>query len=159
LLQRAGCVIRVPGHSPGDEQISLRCCGRPMISNGMLDRAVENADHNVAALYPLAADGVAIIACEPSCILTLKDDYPALLRGEARRQAETVACMSSTVEEYLDSVLSSEPAVIPFSAGPRRILVQGHCHQRSLVGMEALLRLLRHIPSAEVLDLDAGCCG
>ena len=46
-----------------------------------------------------------------------------------------------------------------FRAGPKRILVQGHCHQRSLVGMGPTLRLLRRIPGAEVIDLDAGCCG
>ena len=53
------------------------------------------------------------------------------------------------------------PAAPPlrFAAGPGRILVQGHCHQRSLVGMGPTLRLLRRIPGAEVVDLDAGCCG
>ena len=36
---------------------------------------------------------------------------------------------------------------------------RGNCHQRSLVGVEPVLRLLRLIPGAEVIDLDAGCCG
>jgi Fe-S oxidoreductase len=48
---------------------------------------------------------------------------------------------------------------LQFRAGPKTILVQGHCHQRSLVGMEPTLRLLRRIPGARVIDLDAGCCG
>ena len=42
---------------------------------------------------------------------------------------------------------------------PKKILVQSHCHQRSLVGVQPLLRLLRRIPGTEVIDLDAGCCG
>ena len=46
-----------------------------------------------------------------------------------------------------------------FKPGPKQILVQAHCHQRSLVGMGPLLNLLRRIPGAEVIDLDAGCCG
>src|SRR5262249_18719209 len=70
---------------------ALKCCGRPLISNGLLSEAVECARHNVEVLYPWAADGQTITACEPSCLLTLQDDYPALLRGELRRQAETVA--------------------------------------------------------------------
>ncbi len=37
--------------------------------------------------------------------------------------------------------------------------MQAHCHQRSLVGVEPLLKLLRMIPDSEVVDLDAGCCG
>jgi Fe-S oxidoreductase len=48
---------------------------------------------------------------------------------------------------------------LQFHPGPQRILLQGHCHQRALVGMGPALRLLRRIPGAEVIDLDAGCCG
>jgi Fe-S oxidoreductase len=131
-----------------------------MISNGLLTQAVACARQNVARLYPWAAQGRPIIGCEPSCILTIKDDYPALLKGEERRQAETVAAACFTFEEYFDTILQS-PDLPPltFRPGPRRILVQGHCHQRALVGMEPTLRLLRRIPGAEVADLDAGCCG
>src|SRR5262249_4026579 len=89
LLQQASCSV-----SPGPS--GLRCCGRPLISNGLLDEAVTCARQNVARLYPLAAAGAVITACEPSCVLTLKDDYPALLRDELRRQAETVAAASVT---------------------------------------------------------------
>src|SRR5207302_7116721 len=113
------------------------------------------ARHNVERLHARAADGDLITACEPSCILTIKDDYPALLRGEERRQAQTVALACRTFEEVLDDPESRPPT---FHPGPKRILVQGHCHQRSLVGMAPALRLLRHIPGAEVIDLDAGCC-
>jgi FAD/FMN-containing dehydrogenase/Fe-S oxidoreductase len=138
----------------------LVCCGRPLISNGMLAQAVGQARHNVERLYPLAAAGTPIVACEPSCILTIKDDYPALLRGQERSQAETVARACCTLEELLEKRLSESPATVPFfRPGPRRILVQGHCHQRALAGMGPLLGLLRRIPGAEVVDLDAGCCG
>jgi Fe-S oxidoreductase len=144
----------------------LVCCGRPMISNGMLARAVEHARINVEKLYPWAETGKPIIACEPSCVLTIKDDYPPLLRGEERRKAETVAAQCRTFEEYAEEMLErldqdfgkwSPPTWM--QNGPKKILVQAHCHQRSLVGMTPLLRLLRRIPGAEVIDLDAGCCG
>ncbi len=134
------------------------CCGRPFISNGMLDRAVACATANVQWLYPLAAEGVSILACEPSCILTINDDYPALLRGELREKAITVAAACFTFEEYLDSLLAQRTEPL-FRPGPKKILVQGHCHQRALVGMSPILSLLRRIPGAEVIDLDAGCCG
>src|SRR5262249_13911493 len=134
----------------------LRCCGRPLISNGLLSQAVAHARHNVERLFPWAHDsGQPIIGCEPSCILTIKDDYPALLRGEERARAEIVARACLTFEEYLDDLLTTGPAKTPFRPGPKRILVQGHCHQRSLTGMETTLRLPRHIPGAEGVDLDA----
>ena len=153
LLRRAGCGVTLG--PPG-----LRCCGRPMISNGLLDQAVANARHNVTSLYQWADRGGPIIACEPSCILTIRDDYPALLKGNLRSQAEAVAKACLTVEEFLESVLSAEPAQrLSLRTGPRRILAQAHCHQRSLVGAGPMLGLLRRIPGAEVIDLDAGCCG
>jgi FAD/FMN-containing dehydrogenase/Fe-S oxidoreductase len=147
LLERAGCAVTLEG---ADE---LSCCGRPLISNGLLTQAVFHAERNVRALYPWAAEGKPILACEPSCILTLKDDYPALLRGELRRMAETVAAVCLTFEEFLEGRLQF------VGTGPRQILVQSHCHQRSLTGTTALLALLRRIAGAEVVDLDAGCCG
>jgi FAD/FMN-containing dehydrogenase/Fe-S oxidoreductase len=138
----------------------LVCCGRPLISNGMLSQAVRHARHNIDRLYPMAATGIPIVTCEPSCILTLKDDYPALLQGEQRRQAEAVSRVSCTLEELLErQIAASSASVSPFRPGPRRILVQAHCHQRALVGTAPLLGLLRRIPGAEVVDLDAGCCG
>jgi FAD/FMN-containing dehydrogenase/Fe-S oxidoreductase len=142
----------------GTNDMQLRCCGRPLISNGMLDEAIENARHNVELLFPLASEGTPLFTCEPSCILTIKDDYPALLKGESRRKAEMVATNCYTFEELLESRLTQRQD-FSFRPGPKRILVHGHCHQRSLVGMEPTLRLLRRIPGAEVVDLDAGCCG
>jgi Fe-S oxidoreductase len=138
---------------------SLRCCGRPLISNGLLDEAVAHAAHNVDLLYPWSEGGHFLIACEPSCILTLKDDYPALLRGEPRRQAETVARSCLTFEELVESLLQEAKPPWTWRSAASKLLVQGHCHQRSLTGMGPLLRVLRRIPDAEVVDLDAGCCG
>jgi FAD/FMN-containing dehydrogenase/Fe-S oxidoreductase len=173
ILNRLGCDLHtdfdldcrnsIPT-PPLDELFpNLRCCGRPFISNGMLDHASACAAANMEWLYPLAAAGAPIVACEPSCILTIKDDYPALLKGEARRQAHTVAAMCFTFEELVEQLFAEARvagnADHSFRAGPKKILVQGHCHQRSLVGMGATLRLLRRIPGAEVIDIDAGCCG
>jgi Fe-S oxidoreductase len=128
-----------------------------MISNGMLTQAVASARHNVERLFPWARTGTPIIACEPSCILTIKDDYPALLRGELRQQAEAVAKACLTVEEFLEALFREKKP--SFVRSPGKVLVQGHCHQRSLVGMGPTLRVLQQIPGAEVVDLDAGCCG
>lgn len=148
VLRRAGRVVWLG-------PVDLRCCGRPFISNGMLDQAVALARHNVERLFPWASTGRPIVACEPSCILTLEDDYPSLLRGEIRARAETVAAACKTFEELVAPDLTREM----FRSGPRRVLVQTHCHQSALVGPGAGSRLLRIIPDAEVVELDSGCCG
>jgi Fe-S oxidoreductase len=136
---------------------AVGCCGRPAISNGMLDLALAYAKGNVEVLSR-QPDGP-IVACEPSCILTIKDDYPALLKGELRDKARAVAARCFTFEEFMEQRLIETGATTLRRGGPKRILVQGHCHQRSLVGMGPTLNLLKRIPGAEVIDLDAGCCG
>jgi Fe-S oxidoreductase len=165
LLERVSSVVIPQLRATGPEQIvNLRCCGRPMISNGMLDAAVALAKSNVELLsIGPWADDVPIIACEPSCILTIKDDYPALLQGELGEKAKAVAARCFTFEEFLLQSLTRERRTdatsLTLQALNRRILVQGHCHQRALVGMGPTMRLLQRIPGAEVIDLDAGCCG
>jgi FAD/FMN-containing dehydrogenase/Fe-S oxidoreductase len=158
LLEAAGCSVALETDS------ALSCCGRPLISNGLLDRAVYVAERNVRALYPWAAEGKPILACEPSCILTLRDDYPALLRGQLRRMADTISGCCFTFEDFLErqfAILEKNgrsPSFSQSSPAPN-FLVQPHCHQRSLTGTHSLLALLRRIPGASITDLDAGCCG
>ena len=150
---RAGCAVTLG--PPG-----LRCCGRPLISNGLLDKAVANARHNVECLHEWAQAGGPIIACEPSCILTIKDDYPALLKGKLTFPGrDRRPGMSDFRGVPRIGTPDGAGSPLGFKPGPPRILVQGHCHQRSLVGLEPLLRLLRLIPGSEVVDLEAGCCG
>ena len=49
--------------------------------------------------------------------------------------------------------------IFPLNAGPKRILLHGHCHQKSMGMLGATAKLLSKIPGAQVVDLDAGCCG
>jgi hypothetical protein len=132
--------------------------GRFMIDRAALETACTPRSRVlVSLLHQLVPAATPIVACEPSCILTIKDDYPALLKGELRAKAQAVAERCFTFEEFLENRL--DESAVAFRPGPQRLLVQGHCHQRSLVGMKPTLKLLRRIPGAEVIDLDAGCCG
>src|SRR5581483_10323095 len=108
--------------------VDRKCCGRPMISKGMLGEAREHARHNVALLYPYAARGVSIVGLEPSCLLTLRDESVDLLRSE---EARTVARQSALLEQFL--LRERERGLsLPFDARPRRALLHGHCHQKAL---------------------------
>ncbi len=153
LLQRAGCEVTLG--PPG-----LRCCGRPLISNGLLDQAVANARHNVERLHDWASRGGPIIACEPSCILTIKDDYPALLKGQLRAQAETVARACLTFEEYFESILAQDTSGhARLEAGPPQD-PRASALSPAIAGRHRTdAQALASIPGAEVIDLDAGCCG
>src|SRR4030095_16341639 len=147
LLESAGARVCVP---------EIVCCGRPLISKGLLDQAKENARKNIALLAPLLESGGVVVGCEPSCLLTLRDEYPALVPSE---EAQKLASSALLVDQYLVQRLETgqwEPA---FSQQRRPILLHGHCHQKSLVGTAASLRLLRLTPGSEVSEIDSGCCG
>ena len=131
------------------------CCGRPQISKGLLDDARALAGRTTAALAAHAEADRPILFCEPSCLSAVREDAPALLRGEARARAEAVARASMLLEEYLETVADR----LPLSAGPSDVLLHGHCHQRSMGLVAPARALLSRIPGATVVDLDAGCCG
>ena len=129
------------------------CCGRPLISKGFLDGAALQAAATTAALLPLAERGMPILFCEPSCYSAVQDDHPRLLRGAAQAEARKVAAACQLVEEW------AGPRMEPTKPGPSRVVIHGHCHQKALVGMQPLQRLLAAIPDCDVSVLDSGCCG
>ena len=147
----AARVLRASGHRVG--LAPNLCCGRPLISKGFLADARRLAEEATERLYPLAERGKRFAFCEPSCLSAVKEDVPSLLRGEPRRQAETIAQQSVSFEEL---ALESPPRLHP---GPARILLHGHCHQKSMGLLAPAQALLSRIPGATVTDLDAGCCG
>ncbi len=132
-----------------------KCCGRPLISKGMLREAREHAAWNVERLSPYAAKGIPIVGLEPSCLLTLRDEYPDLLRSEA---AKLVANQSFLLEEFLLRERESNHLSFNFKENGRRALLHGHCHQKALVGTAPTVAMLRWA-GFEVAEVDSGCCG
>jgi len=140
------CKHRVQVVRPG-------CCGRPLISQGLLGVARDYAAKLVEGLVPIAERGEKILFCEPSCLSAVKEDIPSLLRGDQQKKADTVARASLLFEEFAAGL------ELPLRAGPQRILLHAHCHQKSMGLVQSSVALLARIPSVTVVDLDAGCCG
>jgi Fe-S oxidoreductase len=147
LLESSGAQVSVP---------KVVCCGRPMVSQGLLAKAKKMARANVALLAPSAESGAWIVGCEPSCILTLRDDYPDLL---GTREAAALAERVLLLEEYLCRCIDAGEWQPEFSNARRPVLLHGHCHQKSLVGSGPSLRLLKMPPGFVAREVDSGCCG
>ena len=131
------------------------CCGRPSISKGLLNDARSLAERNVAALRPYAGAGVPIVGTEPSCLLTLRDEYPLLLRNDA---ALEVANRALLFDEWLSTELDrSDPAQL-FGGAQGQLLLHTHCHQKALAGVDQTLSVLRQA-GYDVEAIDSGCCG
>ena len=128
------------------------CCGRPAISKGLLDQARGQAAINVAALSAYEA----VVGLEPSCLLTLRDEYPLLLRDDASRK---LAGRALLFDEWLARELSAADAPQIFDAQDRGpLLLHAHCHQKALAGFDQTLAALRAAGyAAEIID--SGCCG
>ena len=144
ILQRGKCRVAV---------VTAGCCGRPLISQGLLSQARQYGTKLVEALFPIASRGETILFFEPSCLSAVKEDIPSLLRGDQQQRALTVAQASHLFEEFASQL------DLPLRAGPERILLHGHCHQKSMGLLHSSIALLSRIPGAQVVDLDAGCCG
>lgn len=134
-----------------------KCCGRPMISKGLLDKAGENARHNVDLLHPYVEQGVKIVGCEASCISAMTDDWPDLLGGDAK--AKAIADSITTIEELLVQTNGDDGQQIKWSETSKEVKFFGHCHQRALTGTNDSVAALNLPPGYEATEISAGCCG
>ena len=148
LLERAGYEVVLVENKV--------CCGRPMISKGFLEQARDNARQNIEALLPYAEKGIPIIGIEPSCILTLRDDYRDLVPGQgSQRLADSVYML----EEFLASRARAGDLDLEFNSVTRKLLLHGHCHQKALIGTAATREVLSLPAGFEVEEVASGCCG
>ncbi|HJY70920.1 MAG TPA: FAD-linked oxidase C-terminal domain-containing protein, partial [Streptosporangiaceae bacterium] len=134
LLELAGWEVRFE---------SAGCCGRASLSKGLVDQARRMAAGMADRLGEAAASGVPIVGAEPSCLLTLRDEYSALLPGDPRAQA--LAAATRLPEELLVAAIAEGRLILPPENGlrGRRVLFHGHCHQKALAGTTATMALLR----------------
>ena len=147
LLEAAGYKV---------ELATQGCCGRPLISKGFLGEAVAAARANVEMLYEFAKDDIPIIGCEPSCLLTFRDEYPELVKDE---KAVKVAENSFLIDEFLAGLADRGELELEWGGLEKKVLFHGHCHQKSLVGTASSLQVLGLPPNYQVELINAGCCG
>ena len=147
VLEAAGFEVILP---------DKRCCGRPMISKGMLERAIENAHYNVKKLLPYAHEGIPIIGCEPSCISALRDDYVDLIPGD---DSKLVAQHAYMIEEFLFACHKNGELHLQFRDTEKDVLLHGHCHQKALIGISPSVEILSLPTGYNVEVIDSGCCG
>jgi Fe-S oxidoreductase len=145
LLEAAGYEVRLADRA---------CCGRPMISKGFPDSARTNAQFNIGLLYPLVQQGYSIVGCEPSCILTFRDEYPDLVKG---RETELLARSSFLLEEFIVKEKQAERWNLSFKRQTTRALIHGHCHEKALIGSRFLKEAVGMAYPVE--EIDSGCCG
>src|SRR5579875_1318708 len=153
VLTRAGYRVECPD----PERERPLCCGRTFLSAGLVDEARREARRLLDALGPVLDTGTPIVGLEPPCLLTLRDELPALLPGAA---AKGLAEHAQLFEEFVDGERAAGRFDLPLAPMPgRRALLHGHCHQKAFNTVGAAVRTLRLIPDLAVETFDATCCG
>ena len=133
------------------------CCGRTFLSVGLVEQARTEARRTLAALKPFVARGLPVVGLEPSCLLTLRDEFTALLPGEDSRRLAEAALL---LEEFLAAEQAAgrlELKLQPLAQS--RALLHGHCHQKAFAALSCVEQVLGLVPGLEVETVTSSCCG
>ncbi|HEX4591317.1 MAG TPA: FAD-linked oxidase C-terminal domain-containing protein, partial [Gemmataceae bacterium] len=147
VLERAGYRVELAG---------LSCCGRAMISKGFLGEARNLARAQLPGLAKRVADGTPILGLEPSCLLSLVDEWPDLVPGTGSRR---VAAAAHLADAWLAREVKEGRCTLALGPQSGTCVLHGHCHQKALSGAGGSLDALRLVPGLDVKLLDTGCCG
>ena len=110
----------------------------------------------IKALKPYLDRGCPVVGLEPSCLLTLRDEYLVMDLGE---DAQLLARQSFMFEEFIASEAEAGRFDMVFSPLPQKAVLHGHCHQKAFDLMGATLKALSLVPQLEVETIQSGCCG
>jgi FAD/FMN-containing dehydrogenase/Fe-S oxidoreductase len=144
VLQSAGFSVVVP-------QIHL-CCGRPLYDFGFLDRAKQYLERILCAMTTQIKAGVPLVVLEPSCASVFRDELRNLFPLDAR--ATKLRSQTFLLSEFLER---HAPGYMPPKL-PGKVLLHGHCHHKSLMGLGDEESLLKKT-GADLQSIDSGCCG
>jgi FAD/FMN-containing dehydrogenase/Fe-S oxidoreductase len=157
-LAAAGRVLAAAGyrvHAAGDGR--PLCCGRTFLAAGQVDEARAEARRTLDALSPLVARGARVIGLEPSCLLTLRDEVPALFPGG---EARALADAAQLIEEALAQDVAAGRVSLPLAPAAGQVAhLHGHCHQKAFGAMEEVASVLALVPGLEVRRIESSCCG
>jgi FAD/FMN-containing dehydrogenase/Fe-S oxidoreductase len=141
---------------PDDGAKRPLCCGRTFLSVGKVDEAKREMERTLAALKPYVERGVPIVGLEPSCLLSFRDEIPALIKTDtARRTAEQALLF----EEFLARESAAGQLTLPLKPLGGKVLLHGHCHQKAFAAVSDVEATLRLIPDISLETIESSCCG
>ena len=157
VLHQAGYNVDLIGGATGERPL---CCGRTFLATGMVDEAKKEARRTIDALKPYIDRGLPIIGLEPSCLLTLRDEFKSMFPGE---ETDKLAEHAFLFEEFLVREKTAgrfDPARLalqPIAA--KSALLHGHCYQKAFGVMSDVEAVLSWIPELKTTTIESSCCG
>ena len=128
------------------------CCGLPMLSKGLIDRARHKAQQNLTAWRTLLHRVEAIVVTCSSCGYALQTDWSYLLAGSDSKkvQAKTI---------HISHLLNRFRKRLELHGPASRLAYHQPCHLRLQEESDSSLTLLGSMPGVAVQDLKSHCCG
>ncbi len=152
VLQAAGYAVTVLVGADGRPL----CCGRTYLGTGMVEQARAEAQRTLDALLPHVRAGAAVVGLEPSCLLTLRDEFLVLKLGEGAKELAPASCL---FEEFIAREAQAGRFKVDFRPLPRTALLHGHCHQKAFGVMPSISAALALVPQLKVQTIESSCCG
>jgi Fe-S oxidoreductase len=158
VLKAAGYRVAVARAAADDgEPARPLCCGRTFLAAGLVDEAKREARRVVAALAPHVARGASVVGLEPSCLLSLRDEFLVMGLGDG---AQRLGRQAFLVEEFLAREHRAGRLKLPLVAlAEKRALLHGHCHQKAFDALAPARAVLELIPGLAVDVVESSCCG
>lgn len=156
VLERAGINFAHASPVAGDGTRPL-CCGRTFFAAGLADEARKELHRTIAAFRPTLQQGGFVVGLEPSCVMTFRDEAPALL-GDV--WTDDLSSRVLMFEEFL--AMKDEMGELPLHLGPiaaKKALLHGHCHQKSFNALSPVQKVMSLIPELETEVIETSCCG
>lgn len=151
LLTRLGYEVEIPDHLE---------TGRSAFSKGLLDYGKGFANENVRRLHKIIDQDAPLVGLEPSALLCFRDEYPDLLRGEDKQDAQKLAENCYLLEEFLEREMDAGRLDSSlFTRQPKVMHYHGHCMQKALSSLTPVKRILELPENYQVRMIPSGCCG
>ncbi len=151
LLEKLGYNVEIPKHT---------FSGRTYFSKGLVRKARKLAEKNVNCLDGLISEETPLIGIEPSAILSFRDEYPDLVRGELKEKASRLADNALMFDEFImREVEAGRISAEVFTDKTLKIKLHGHCHQKALATTTASIKMLELPANYSVEEIPSGCCG
>jgi FAD/FMN-containing dehydrogenase/Fe-S oxidoreductase len=156
VLEAASYTVYLPRAASSSDTRPL-CCGRTFLACGLTDEAKHEARRTMDALRPYVDAGIPVVGLEPSCLLTLRDEFASLIPGE---ETTKLAARAMLFEEFIAAEIKAGSWQLDLKPLPQRAaLLHGHCHQKAFGAMGAVEQVLRLVPELKIETVQSSCCG
>lgn len=140
----------------GVELFDEKCCGMPLIMNGLVKEASANARYNIKQITNEINKGRTIVTTSTTCTLTMRDEYNHILGLDNNDIRDSIFLAT----RFLYDLVEDRKIKLVFKDIPKlTIAYHTSCHMEKLGWAIYSSKLLALIPNTKTIVIDSSCCG